>query len=826
MNHYFLLSIFLITLFIYLLSYVAVKLDMLTKDIQRKLWNTFLLVTFLTTAILGLLLSVQVIYKLELPYVKQILIWHVNFGITMSIVALFHVCWHFKYYSFLIRRPSNKKVQKQVSKKVEAVSKTKSVYLYLFVLGFCSSIVQVIMLRECMNVFYSNELVIGLILALWVALTGIGAWTAKGKQSKTGHSINLAVRFGLLAILPVITILLLNYLKNIIFPPGLLIGFWQLAGILILMLSPFCLISGNTFALLSSQYSAETGSKLYAFESIGSVLGGIVVSIVMVFWLNITQSLFVIFSIGMFVVFHIMYRIQKSYSYVFIAIGVFALSLAFVFDLDKQLRQFLYVNQQVVQTKETPYGNLTITETAGQYNVFENLSLLFSSDNTVLNEEMAHFPMLQFQNPQRVLLISGGISGIAKEILKYPSVSELVYIEPNPWLLKHTSKYFKLPDDKKLTVIDSDSRNFIKNDNKKFDVIIIALPEPSTLQVNRFYTLEFFEMLKKHTNAGAVISLSLNSSANYLSNENISLYSVMYNTLKKVFTNVLVLPGEKDYFLASDESLNSNIGRMSENKNIMNNYVNFGYIDDASMYERSRDIQKEILRNAPVNTDFKPSATYLQSAFFFTKLNINSLWVIVIAVALFFIPLFKLNSLSFSIYTTGFTASVIEMLVIVCFQVMFGYVYAASGVVFAVFMAGLAIGAYLGAINKKIHQCNQVVILQLILLLVALFAILFLYILGIQKSNVIAISVMFVLNFIPSIITGYQFSTVLKVSEKSNKGRIGYYYGADLFGSALGLFIAASFLIPMLGMYCTVGVLLVINLLAIAILLVSKKNYL
>ena len=42
----------------------------------------------------------------------------------------------------------------------------------------------------------------------------------------------------------------------------------------------------------------------------------------------------------------------------------------------------------------------------------------------------------------------------------------------------------------------------------KYDVVIIDLPDPSTAQINRFYTIEFFNELKKILNKGWVVSIS------------------------------------------------------------------------------------------------------------------------------------------------------------------------------------------------------------------------------------------------------------------------------------------------------------------------------
>ena len=48
--------------------------------------------------------------------------------------------------------------------------------LSLVALGLTSTIGQLLLLRELVAVFYGNELVLGLILAAWLAWVAAGAW--------------------------------------------------------------------------------------------------------------------------------------------------------------------------------------------------------------------------------------------------------------------------------------------------------------------------------------------------------------------------------------------------------------------------------------------------------------------------------------------------------------------------------------------------------------------------------------------------------------------------------------------------------------------------
>ncbi len=104
-------------------------------------------------------------------------------------------------------------------------------------------------------------------------------------------------------------------------------------------------------------------------------------------------------------------------------------------------RKFLFPGQQLIESRDTPYGNLSVTRTGQQTNVFENNTLLFSTDNQQSSEESIHFALVQHDSPKNVLLISGGITGLTTEILKYPSIDTIDYIEIDPLIFEIGKKY-------------------------------------------------------------------------------------------------------------------------------------------------------------------------------------------------------------------------------------------------------------------------------------------------------------------------------------------------------------------------------------------------
>ncbi len=92
-----------LTIGTYLLSLIFVRLNIYKKKIHRRIWNILLLVTFLVSGILGLILVLQINYQILSSWFLQFLKWHVDFGIGMAWISIFHIIWHYPYFKNMFR---------------------------------------------------------------------------------------------------------------------------------------------------------------------------------------------------------------------------------------------------------------------------------------------------------------------------------------------------------------------------------------------------------------------------------------------------------------------------------------------------------------------------------------------------------------------------------------------------------------------------------------------------------------------------------------------------------------------------------------------------
>jgi spermidine synthase len=301
-------------------------------------------------------------------------------------------------------------------------------------LGVTSLVTQIILLREFLSVFFGNELVIGVLLANWMLLTGLGSYLGRFVGRDSAIEKTLIPLLLSLAVVPPLTVFLLRYLRNLVFPVGTMIGVVPIIWSSLVLLAPFCLLSGSSFSILAARASRDDRGMIgavYASESIGSVAGGILFSLLLIHFLNTFQSLTVVMALNLVVAL----AVGRKRRCIRVALWLVALLLvvpAIFINLDLMTKRFLFPEQELIDVRDTPYGSLAVTRQSEQQNFYENSQLLSSTNDVSTSEEAVHFAMVQHKNPRMVLMVSGAIPGSPLEVLKY-GVTRLDYVELNPY---------------------------------------------------------------------------------------------------------------------------------------------------------------------------------------------------------------------------------------------------------------------------------------------------------------------------------------------------------------------------------------------------------
>jgi len=824
---YSLVPISILVILFYSLSFTFSRMGILSKTNHRKFWNVLLLIAFLTTGLIGLLMVIKINYKLVMPFYDQLVGYHVGFGIGMAVIGFFHFWWHLSYYLHLFRAEKSKEPRQASLTGMEL--DVPLLRISAFMLGCTSIIAQLILLREFLTVFNGNELVIGLVLANWMILTGIGAYL--GQQSLKAARAYPAILSGLLilSVLPFITAFLINYLKNIVFPIGALISVFQIFFASMLLLMPFCLLSGFLFTSITKSYSEinsrnETGS-VYGYESVGSMAGGLICGLLFIFVFSSIESLLVLVIINGLVLFLISLK-RSSRKQVWIPlIIVIPCFLLLLYQPEKRIRSLVYPNQEIEVSKDSPQGNIVITRRKNLWSVYNNNTLLFDSENFMMNEEAVHFAMLQHPDPKNVLLVSGGLSGQIIELKKYGNIS-IDYVEDNRWLMALMKDTLKKMTDERLNTFVTDPLRFIRTTQKMYDVVILNLPGPSTLQANRYYTIEFFKLIKKKLSPGAVLSFGLQAPPNYLNSEAIDLNSTLFATLKGVFQNVIIIPGEKNYFLASNAPLTYNIALAVQKKGLDNKYVNQFYFDDALLKSRGETILAALNPSAEINGNLNPISYHQQLAYWLSQFKgkYQLMGVVIGALALF--VFFSGSTSSKAMFLTGFTATSMEILLLFGLQIFFGNIYLLTSFVFTGFMLGLAIGSFFGKSLQDTTVSKYLPVTQLLIGgLVLASSVLFVSSGIAELPHAIVYALYLVVTIMIGGLTGFQFRQASLYQVGSSAEISGKTYSYDLFGSALGALTVSLYLVPKIGIAASIVTISLVNLI-FGLWLILRKNLL
>jgi spermidine synthase len=711
----------------------------------------------------------------------------------------------------------------------------KKIITALIFLGFTTILSQLILIRELLNVFQGNELIIGLILCIWMLLTAAGSRFGQRFLKIVDHRRLISRFFMIAGILPTITIFLLYILEIQLFPPGTAKGLIVVFIFCMGLLLPFCMASGILFTLLASILSGISRknriSQAYGWESAGSTIAGMLFSLCLVYLLRTFQVLALVAAINLLVYF-MLFPIVKQGWRDFIIPGIFLILsvIMMISPADRWVKSFHFKNQRLVYTKDTPYGNIAVTLTAGQYNFYENGALLFSTENHQMNEESVHYTLLQHTLPEKILVVSGGIIGIAKQALKYRSIRSVDYFEINPWMVKAERRFSDTITTRSMHILTKDARRWIKKSPPIYDAIIVNTPDPMNAQVNRYYTVEFFQEAKRALRPHGVFSISLSPTVNYMSSDARDINRVIYQSLKNVFRDVEVIPGERNYFIASQDPIQLDIANRIQLAGIENEYVNQYYIEDELLKQNSRQIMDEItVKDGTINTDLAPLAYFLQIRYWLNKFQEKGLLMIILSIiiVLMMFVLRRISPVAAGVFTGGFAGASTEFLILIIIQILYGYVYQMLGIIIAFYMIGLTLGTIIPVYpSGKIPARSYLVIQFIMILLVLLIPLITIYA---TRHNIIpgwvTQAFLFTVTAAIALAAGLEFNMASNIESQKNEKVAGNLYGVDLAGAAGGTLLTSLFFFPLLGLWYTCLVIALLILASIIMMVISMKKY-
>lgn len=770
---------------LYLTSYFFYRSGIYSQTLHRKFWNIILALTFLFTSLAGIFMALQINYKWNIPFISKLLSWHVEAGVALGLTGIFHFLWHISYYTNIFKR-SEKPVVKSSFQKTEPFN----VFANLFMVGFTSTSVQILLIRELMNITGGYELISGVFLGSWLIASAAGAAVAGRSELSDIRKINLLFASG-----PFISIILLLLLSKLFLQTGEVPSFLIAMILTLILLLPICLISGFTFIKLTrhaKEHNNIIAGRSFSIETTGGIIAGVLITLLTSGLVSTWKLLLLIILLFLAYVLLTFYIKRKGLS-LLTRITFFIIIIAVVVtEPDILFRQLMLPALKVTSTKDTPYGNLTIGEYSGEESTYYNHQLLNYQDDVMEREENIHYAMLQANDPHSVLLVSGKPESHLSEIMKY-TISKVVFVERDPLLAKKAEAVLD-GSSSEVIIENRDAFRYIRTTGEIFDVIIMLLPPPSTLSLNRFYTTEFFRQVRERLSEEGIFMCSPGPNDYYLNQESINLYSSIYNSLGVSFRNVIPVAGNKLYFIASDNDVSASFCKLAEEKGIDNVYVNCAFLSDDLTESKSAEIKSLMDTGIRENRLTYPVACFHFQTYNFSKSVNERIPAIILMVAAFLIPLPVVRRKNMLMYFSAASLAGFEIIILLGLQLTVGNIYQITGLVIAVLMAGLAAGAGSGMkwLDKTDMRLQALALaLYYIALALCLNAIT-------EMEGTYLTGTLLLLSVLPpAFLTGNIFR---KLTLKTSNGfSVSGTYSADLAGSALGFILLSGIAIPAIG---------------------------
>ncbi len=792
---YHVISTCLTAILLYLISYVFYKLGFYSLQLHRKFWNTLLGAAFIVTAMAGIFLALQVNYKWNLPFIKSVLKWHVEIGTGLAITGLFHLTWHLNYYGKLLTGPVIKNKNAGYQEFTAITIKTN-----LFIIGFVSSSIQFLMMREIMNVTGGYELITGSFLASWLIGSAIGASLAGRSELYDIRKINLVFSFS-----PLVSLLIMLFLSRVFLNPGESPSFLAAIIYTFLVLIPFCLVSGFTFIKLirnAGEINSIIPGKSFSVETTGGIVAGIVIAIFSAGVLSTYKLLLLIILLSVTYAVVAFYIKNTKTEISFKLFILFAAAFILLSNPDLIFRQILLPAVKVTATSDTPYGNITKGKYKGEESLYYNQRLLAYNDDVTEREEDIHYAMLQSDAPHTVILISGSPRSHIPEVLKYP-VSRIIYIERDPFLSRYEDTASGLFTGK-VARLNTDPYTYIRNSDESADVIILMVPPPSTLLLNRYYTSEFFRAVKYRLTVNGVFMCSPGPGDNYVNKESLILYSSVYNSLAAHFKYVKPVVGNKLYFLASDQPISLSFCRMTEKRQIKNIYVCSDYLDDDLIEKKSDEVNSLIDRNAKPNTQAFPVACLHSQSYQFSKTRGEKIPAIILMMLVFALPSVTVKRRNMPMYFTAASLAGFEIIILMSLQIMIGNMYQLTGLIIAGLMTGLAVGS--GINSSFLNNISPGSKLLFLVIFYIIFGITYNFMIEL-KGVFLQVMLIIASGFLPAFITGQVFNELTLKAKGKEFSSSPAVYSADLAGSAFGFIFISGIFIPAFGIRISIFLL-------------------
>lgn len=741
-------------------------------------------------------------------------------------------------------------------------------YLLFGAAGALAIIVQTYLLREFLVLLQGDEMAVGLGLAAWFAGIAIGALVARIGSATHGRTIAGAA-LGVLGLLGCAQIAAARLARGPLGMPSFelltLVPSLELAGCLFV---PVGACVGGAFVGLAASAVAEFGGtkqaigSLYVFEAAGALVGGALTSLMFAVSWAPMRGMGLLVGVAMFAMLPAALARAISLPRLLAAVATAGLLLAFspagsrLERATEQLRFVaLAVGSPLIAFKNTPYQHIALGG-AEQHSIYSNGQYLTSFPDPASDELLAHQFMLFSERPSRVLSFGGVETGLLRFCLMHPVTRfDLVLLDADAFAL--ILPYFAPADrealrDPRVHIVFEDPRRFLGRPGVQYDLVVSLEPTPSTLLLSRTTSLEFDRIVRARLTHQGVYAVRFSAGANVQTGEVGALGAALHATLRGVFPVVRATPGPDAWFVAGLDPAwttvrGHELERRYRDRRIGSETFVPELIPELFPQERVAAIDRELARSSRSvdrARDDRPmaflhamqmrqriSGSHVASLLDWSSRHEVCLVTLLLGPSLLLLAWHGLqrsprafrHAALHATAVTGTTGLASSLLLFVSFQTRVGVLYSELGVLSGVFMAGLTVGgvwarrgADQGALFRAQLSCSLLILAiagALVLVDRVAFA-------GALQGLVHALLLAFA-----GVATGLVFPAaarelaLIRAEDGSNSTvRVAAELEIwDHAGAAVAALLSAVLLIPSLGLVRCAGLLLALQIVALAV---------
>lgn len=274
-------------------------------------------------------------------------------------------------------------------------------------------------------------------------------------------------------------------------------------GLLIGLEIPFATRINNEYEELRFNISNILEKDYY-----GSLAGGLFFAFVGLPYLGLTYTPFILGLINFIVSFWLFYtlrhQVKKSLQKIlysgYLLVGIIILiGLFFAQPLVLFGEQSKY-KDKIIFSEQSKYQKIVITSWQKWHSLYINGNQQLSTfDEYLYHEPMVHATLGMTAIKKNILVLGGGDGCIVRELLKYPEIEKITLVDLDQKMidLGSTNTIFTQINKgslshHKVTTVAQDAFNYLDDSKDLYDVIIVDLPDPNNVDLNKLYTKEFY----------------------------------------------------------------------------------------------------------------------------------------------------------------------------------------------------------------------------------------------------------------------------------------------------------------------------------------------